>query len=91
MPDQRYGARYAQMIETLAYWMWRFTPSLAELGEAIEQRCRQLWLEVELVDDEAWFGGPAAVAGADANEVIECVADSPCRLRVRLHARAAAV
>jgi hypothetical protein len=28
LPDQRYGARYAQMIETLAYWMWRFTPSL---------------------------------------------------------------
>jgi hypothetical protein len=84
LPDQRYGARYAQMIETLAYWMWRFTPSLAELGEAIEQRCRQLWLEAELVADEAWFGGPAAVAEAD--QVIQCVADSPCRLRVRLRA-----
>jgi hypothetical protein len=86
LPDQRYGARYAQMIEALAYWMWRFTPSLAELGEPIEQRCRQLWLEVELVPDEAWFGDPAAVASVEADEVIECVADSPCRLRVRLHA-----
>jgi hypothetical protein len=83
LPDQRYGARYAQMIETLAYWMWRFTPSLAELVEAIEHRCRHLWLEVELVPDEAWFGGSAA--GAEADAVIECVADSPCRLRLRLH------
>jgi hypothetical protein len=86
LPDVRYGARYRQIIETLAYWMWRFTPSLAEFGERLAARCHQLWLEVELVPDEAWFGGADAVAGAQADDLIECVAIGPCRLAVRLRA-----
>lgn len=86
LPDDRYGARYQQIVETLAYWMWRFTPSLAEIGEQLAERCHQLWLEVELVADEAWFGGADAVAGAQAEDVIECNAIGSCRLAVRLRA-----
>lgn len=84
LPDGRYGVRYAQIVEALAYWMWRFTPSLTELAGSVETRCRQLWLEVELVPDEAWFGGPNAIAGAEADDVIDCIATGPCRLTVRL-------
>jgi len=86
MPDEPYGPRYAEIIQTLAYWMWRFTPSLAELGERLAERCHQLWLQIELEPDEAWFGGADAVAGAQPEDVIECVAISPCRLGVRLRA-----
>lgn len=84
LPDERYGARYAQIIETLAYWMWRFTPSLRELGERLADRCRQLWLEVELDANEAWFEGADAVADTQLEGVIECLVTSPCCLRVRL-------
>jgi hypothetical protein len=84
MPDVRYGPRYAQLIETLAYWMWRFTPSLAEVGERIAARCHQLQIEVEVVPDELWFAGPGELAGASVDDAIEIVADSPCRLSVRL-------
>ncbi|MGH3070797.1 MAG: hypothetical protein ACRDNB_00840 [Gaiellaceae bacterium] len=84
LPDARYGVRYAQIVEALAYWMWRFTPSIAALAESVEARCRQLWLEVELVPDDAWFGGPNAIAGAGADGVIACIATGPCRLTVRL-------
>lgn len=85
LPDARYAARYAEVIETLAYWMWRFTPSLADLIARIGERCRQLWLEVELVSDENWFGSPNAAVGTGADDIIECEATSPCRLAVRLH------
>ncbi len=86
LADRRYGDRYRQILETLAYWMWRFTPSLEELGERLAAGCHQLWLEVELEPDEAWFGGVDAVAGAQAEDVIACVAISRCRLGVRLRA-----
>jgi hypothetical protein len=84
LPDPRYGARYAQLIEALAYWIWRFTPSLGELGERLADRCRQLWLEVELEVDEAWFDGEDGVAGEQPENLIECAVINSCCIRLRV-------
>lgn len=56
--------RYAEIIEALAPWMLRFViPGLAELVAGIAQRCRHLFLEIELVLDDVWLAVPEAVCG----------------------------
>jgi hypothetical protein len=86
VPPDGYSMRYSEILQMLAYWMWRFTPTLVEIIERLEERCHHLHLEVDLVTDDAWFGRSEDVAGATPDDVIECAALSPCRLQIRLRA-----
>jgi hypothetical protein len=85
-PPQGYADRYSQIIQTLAYWMWRFTPSVVEISESLETRCHHLHLEVDLVPDDAWSNRTEDIEEAAPDEVIECLPLGGCRLKIRLRA-----
>lgn len=83
IPDG-YAERYTNIVEMLAYWVWRFTPSLTETCQRLEERCHQLYLEVDLVQDDAWHERPDPDAIVAPDDIVECSSLSRCRLRIRL-------
>ncbi|WP_224248958.1 hypothetical protein [Hyalangium gracile] len=83
--DKRYRSLQFNFADTIAYWIWQFTPVLAKMLE----RCapvQEIQIEVDLQPGETWFRADEGVQSQLPKDEITCEVTGPTRLTLRLYA-----
>jgi hypothetical protein len=72
-------------VYTAAHWLWELTEDLRSIGQDLAEGLRELWIEIDLGNDEAWADGEVAEPSNRGGSVVSASID-PDRgaLRIQL-------
>jgi len=83
--DKRYRPLQLNFADTIAYWIWQFTPVLTKVlarGPSLQE----IQIEIELRPSELWFQTDENVDPQSSEDDVTCEVTGPTRLALHLYA-----